>query len=65
MVKQGTYPESISLDGAKAVLVKGGYNSTYDQQTPNSTFIQGIGETTIRAASGSLKFEMLSMKTKP
>ena len=62
LVKQGTYPESIRLSSAKTLFVKGGYNSTYDQQTPNKTFIQGIGQTTIQAPSGSLKFEMLTIK---
>ncbi len=62
MVKQGTYPESISLGSDKTLLVKGGYNSTYDQQTANTTFIQALGQTTIQAPSGSLKFEMLTIK---
>jgi hypothetical protein len=34
-VKQGTYPESISLSSAKSLTIKGGYDSTYEQQTPN------------------------------
>jgi hypothetical protein len=62
LVKQGTYPESISLESGKTLLVKGGHNSTYDQQTANTTFIQGLGQTTIQAPSGSLKFEMLTIK---
>jgi hypothetical protein len=62
LVKQGTYPESISLGSAKTLLVKGGHNSAYDQQTANTTFIQGLGQTTIKAPSGSLKFEMLTIK---
>ena len=60
-VKQGTYEESISLTIAKTVLVRGGYDSEYIVQTANTTFIQGIGQTTIQASAGSLKFQMLSI----
>ena len=60
-VKQGTYEESISLTSAKTVTVKGGYDSEYRGQTANTTFIQGIGQTTIQASAGSLKFQMLSI----
>ena len=63
LVKQGTYPESIRLGSAKTLFVKGGYNSTYDQQTANMTFIQGVGQTTIQAPTGSLKLEMLTIKS--
>lgn len=62
LVKHGTYTESISLGSAKSLVIKGGYDSTYDQQTPNSTYIQGIGQTTIQAPSGSLKFQMIILK---
>ena len=62
LVKQGTYEESISLGSAKALLIKGGYNSTYDQQTANTTFIQAPGPTSIKASSGSLKFQMINVK---
>jgi len=62
LVKQGTYPESISLGTAKTILVKGGYNSTYDQQTANKTFIQAPGQTTIQAPSGALTFQMITIK---
>ena len=62
LVKQGTYPESIRLEISKTLLVKGGYNSSYDQQEANATFIQGVGQTTIQAPRGSLKFEMLTIK---
>jgi len=61
LVKQGVYEESISLGSAKTVLVKGGYDSAYTQQIANTTFIQGLGQTTIQATGGSLKFQMLSI----
>ena len=62
LVEKGTYPESISLGSAKTLLIKGGYNSTYDQQTSNATFIQTPGPTTIKASSGSLKFQTINVK---
>ena len=60
LVRQGIYEESISLTSAKTVTVKGGYDSEYSGQTANTTFIQGLGKTTIQASSGSLKYQMLS-----
>ncbi len=65
LVRQGTYEESIRLTSAKAVLVKGGYDSSYSQQTANTTFIQGLGQTTLQATGGSLKFQMLSIRSQP
>ncbi|MDZ7696968.1 MAG: PQQ-binding-like beta-propeller repeat protein [Deltaproteobacteria bacterium] len=62
LVKQGTYPESINLGNSKMILIKGGYDSNYEQQTANTTFIQAPGQTTIQAPSGSLKFQMLTIK---
>ena len=62
LVKQGNYPESLSLGSAKTLIVKGGYNATYDQQTGNTTFIQGLGQTTIQTTSGTLKFQELTIK---
>ena len=62
LVKQGAYEESVSLESAKTLLIKGGYNSTYDQQAANTTFIQAPGPTTIKASSGSLKFQMINVK---
>jgi len=62
LVKEGTYPESISLGSTKTLLVKGGYDSKYEQQTANTTFIQAPGQTTIQAPSGSLTFQMLTIK---
>ena len=62
LVRQGTYPESISLGSQKSLVIKGGYNSTYSQQTANKTFIQGVGQTRIQAPSGSLTLQMLTIK---
>jgi len=62
LVKQGTYAESISLGNTKTLLIKGGYNSTYDQQTANTTFIQAPVQTSIQAPSGTLTFQMLTIK---
>ena len=62
LVRQGTYEESIRLTSAKTVVVKGGYDSSYNQQTGNTTFIRGLVRTTIQAPSGSLKFQMLSIQ---
>ena len=63
LVKKGTYAESLSLGSGKRLLIKGGYNSTeYDQQTANTTFIRASGPTTIKASSGSLKFQMINIE---
>ena len=62
LVKQGTYAESLKLKNAKTLLIKGGYDSTYEQQTSNTTFIQASGQTSIQASIGSLKFQMISIK---
>ena len=62
LVKQGTYEESLSLESDKTLTIKGGYNEEYDQPTANTTFIQPSGPTTIKASSGSLKFQMINVK---
>ena len=62
LVRQGIYNESISLTSGKTVIVKGGYNSTYSQQTDNATFVNGQ---TLQASRGSLKYQMLSMRLHP
>ena len=62
LVRQGAYNESISLTSDKTVVVKGGYNSTYSQQTDNATFVYGQ---TLQASSGSLKYQMLSIRLHP
>ena len=62
LVRRGTYNESISPTSGKTVIVKGGYNSTYSQQTDNATFVYGQ---TLQASSGSLKYQMLSIRLHP
>ena len=62
LVKQGIYAESLNLGSNKTLLIKGGYNDAYDQPTANTTFIQTPGPTTIKASSGSLKFQMINVK---
>jgi|GEM_PF-6488055 len=62
LVKQGTYPGSIFLGSKKSLLIKGGYNSTYDQQTAGTTYIEGVEQTNIQATSGSLKFQMINVR---
>ena len=62
LVKRGIYVESLNLKSDKTLLIKGGYNSTYDQQTANATFIQAPGPTSIKASSGSLKCQMINVK---
>ena len=54
-VKKGTYAEILSLGSNKNLLIKGGYNEAYDEQTANTTFINAPGPTNIKASSGSLK----------
>ena len=62
LVKQGTFAESLSLGSPKTLLIKGGYNSTYNQQTANTTFIEAPGPTDINVSSGSLKFQVINVK---
>jgi len=62
LIAQGTYTELINLSKSKSLTLKGGYDSTYSQQTANTTFIEAPGPTTIKASSGSLKFQMITVK---
>jgi len=57
LVKQGTYAESLSLGSAKTLLIKGGYNEAYNQQTANTTFIKAP-----KATQGSLTLQMVTIK---
>ena len=65
LVKNGTYKESLSIGNPKSILVKGGYNSTeYNPDTTtNETFIQALGPTNITSSNGSLKFQMITVKS--
>ena len=62
LVKQGTYEESVTLTSPKTLTVKGGYNSTYTQQTANKTIIRVPGKTVIKATSGTIKLEMVTIR---
>ena len=55
LVKRGIYVESLNLKSDKTLLIKGGYNSTYDQQTANATFIQAPGPTSIKGVERFFK----------
>jgi len=61
-VRQGTYAESIMLNTDKSLTLQGGWDSSFTSQNPNTTFIQAPGQTTIQAPSGSLTFEMVTIK---
>ena len=62
LVKQGTYGESITLGSPKTLLIKGGYDSIYTQQTANKTIIRVPGKTVIKAPSGAIKLEMVTIR---
>jgi hypothetical protein len=62
LVRQGRYPESLRLGANKTLLIKGGYNETFGQQTADTTFIEAAGPTAIEASGGSLRFQMISVK---
>ena len=61
-VRQGTYAESIMLNADKSLTLQGGWNASFTSQNPNTTFIQTPDQTTIQAPSGSLTFEMVTIK---
>ena len=64
LVKQGTYQESLSVSGGKAILIKGDYDSVaYDHWEPNTTFLETSARTTIQASVGSsLRLERIIAK---
>jgi hypothetical protein len=63
MVRSGTYEESLILGNSRTIFIKGGYNSTeYNQQLPNTTFINANGSRNIKASSGNLKLQMISVR---
>jgi len=39
-VSQGTYDETFTLNAEKDLTLRGGWNSSYDEQTHNTTFIK-------------------------
>ncbi len=56
-IAQGTYTESITLNTAKAIILQGGWNTSYDKQTSNSTIIEAP-----KATKGSITLQMLTVK---
>ncbi len=56
-IAQGNYSESITLNTSKSVVLQGGWNTSYDKQTSNSTFIE-----TPKAPKGSLTLQMVTVK---
>jgi|GEM_PF-2839685 len=56
-IEQGTYTESITLNGSKTVTLLGGWDASFKNQTANTTFIQAP-----KAPQGTLILQMLSIK---
>ncbi|MBC8458446.1 MAG: right-handed parallel beta-helix repeat-containing protein [Deltaproteobacteria bacterium] len=56
-IAQGTYSESFVLNEAKSLTLQGGWNSSYDAQTSNTTFIKAP-----KAPQGSLTLQMLTIR---
>lgn len=56
-IAQGTYAESITLNESKLLTLQGGWNSSYDAQTSNTTFIKAP-----KALQGALSLEMVTIK---
>ncbi len=57
LITQGTYTESITLNEAKSLTLQGGWNSSYDAQTSNTTFIKAP-----KALKGSLTLQMVTIR---
>jgi pectin methylesterase-like acyl-CoA thioesterase len=55
-IAQGDYNESIMLNASKSLTLEGGWNSTYDDQISNSTFMRSPV-----VQQGRLTFRMVSM----
>ena len=57
LIAQGKYPEPITLNEPKTLTLSGGWNSSYETQTSNTTF---IGQLT--ASQGSLTLGTITIK---
>ena len=57
LISEGTYHESITLNGPKSLTLKGGCNSSYNMQSSNKTFINAP-----KATQGSLTLQMLTIQ---
>ena len=56
-IAQGTYSEWFTLTESKSLTLQGGWDSTYTQQTSNTTIIKAP-----KAPQGSLTLEMVTIK---
>ena len=56
-IAKGIYTESITLNESKSLTLQGGWNSLYDEQTSNTTFIKAP-----KALLGSLTLQMVNIK---
>jgi len=56
-IAQGTYTESITLSTSKSLTLKGGWNSSFTAQTPNTTVIKAP-----KAPQGSLTLQMVTIR---
>jgi hypothetical protein len=55
-VEQGNYDESINLNQLKTITIQGGWNSSFNSQTPNTTFMKAP-----KALQGSIKIQELTI----
>ena len=56
-IAQGTYSESITLNTLKSLTLKGGWNSSFTSQAPNTTIIKAP-----KANQGSLTLQMVIIR---
>ncbi|MBU0732643.1 MAG: hypothetical protein KKG10_00650, partial [Proteobacteria bacterium] len=56
-IAQGTYTASIVLNTSKSLTVKGGWNSAFTSQIPNTTIIKAP-----KANQGSLTLQMVTIR---
>jgi len=56
-IAQGTYTASITLNALKSLTLKGGWNSAFTSQTPNTTIIKAP-----KAPKGSLTLQVLTIR---
>jgi hypothetical protein len=57
LIPQGTYSEAITINESKSLTLQGGWDSSYTNQTPNTTFIKAP-----KAPQGSLRLQEVIVK---
>jgi hypothetical protein len=57
LVAQGTYTGSISLNASKSLTLQGGWDVSYELQTPNTTFLKAP-----KVTEGSLNFQVVTFR---